>query len=268
MLRAGLVCGLTGIRLTPATGRARVSDMSTPETTRPLSIWVTGEPVSEARRRRGSFADMIRATVGGSWSGAWSEVDCVYAPETLPSPHQVAGVIVTGSAARVADQSPWMVHVQAQLRELVAREVPLFGICFGHQLLGMALGGRSGPNPAGREIGTVEFDLTASDPLFGDGPRRFPVSMTHLDSVLELPPGACPLGFTELERYAAVRFGAAAWGVQFHPELDDEVIGHYITSRLDTLRSEGFAPEGLLASRRPTPDSADILRRFAQSVRR
>jgi GMP synthase (glutamine-hydrolysing) len=210
---------------------------------------------------------MIRATVAGSFEGPWTEVDCVHAPEALPSPDQVAGVIITGSAARVADQSPWMLRVQEALRELVARRVPTFGICFGHQLLGMALGGRSGPNPAGREIGTVELRLTGGDPLFGDAPRRFPVSMTHLDSVLELPPGAVPLGSTERERYAAIRFGAAAWGVQFHPELDDEVIGHYIASRTDALRTEGFDPEELLAARRPTPDSADILRRFVQSVR-
>lgn len=245
--------------------------MSTPETTRrperPLAIWVTGEPVAAARERRGSFADLIRETVGDAWPGAWTEVDCVGAAEGLSEPDEVAGVIVTGSAARVADQEPWMVRVQEQLRLLVSREVPVFGICFGHQLLGMALGGRSGPNPRGREIGTVEFRCEGGDPLFGEGPRRFPVSVTHLDSVLVLPPGSVALGSTELERYAAVRFGPRAWGVQFHPELDDEIIRDYVTSRRETLRDEGFDPDALRAALRPTPESAELLRRFARSVR-
>lgn len=240
--------------------------MSTRETTRPLAIWVTGEPVPEARRKRGSFARMIREVVADAWPGPWLEVDCVSEPEPLPGAPSPAGVIVTGSPARVADQSPWMLRVQAQLRQLVAEQVPVFGICFGHQLLGMALGGRSGPNPLGREIGTTLVSVTVDDPLLGDAPRTFPVSMTHLDSVLELPPTAISLGSTAGERHAAIRFGPRAWGVQFHPELDAELIGDYVGSRLETLRREGLDPEALLAARRDTPESADLLRRFAGYV--
>ncbi|NLE88359.1 MAG: glutamine amidotransferase [Myxococcales bacterium] len=240
--------------------------MTTRETTRPLAIWTTGEPVTEARRRRGSFAQMIQEVVGDAWRGPWLELD-VRDPETLVEAPASAGVILTGSAARIADQSPWMVRVQEQLRALVEERVPIFGICFGHQLLGMALGGRSGPNPLGREIGTATFSLTVDDPLFGEAPRSYPVSTTHLDSVLELPPGAVALGSTPGERLAAIRFGERAWGVQFHPEFDAEVVGDYVRSRLETLRREGFDPEGLLAARRETPESADLLRRFAWHVR-
>ncbi len=208
---------------------------------------------------------MIREGVGDAWQGPWAEID-VRDPGLLAEAAPPAGVILTGSAARIADQSSWMLRVQERLQALVEERVPIFGICFGHQLLGVALGGRSGPNPLGREIGTATFSLAVDDPLLGEAPRSFPVATTHLDSVLELPPEAVALGSTPGEPQAAIRFGARAWGVQFHPEFDAEVIGDYVSSRLETLRREGFDPELLLAARRETPESEDLLRRFVGHV--
>jgi GMP synthase (glutamine-hydrolysing) len=229
----------------------------------PLSIWVTGEPVAPAAARAGSFADMIRRTVGPAWQGSWSVVDTTDDRARLPRSDEIAGVIVTGSPARVADQLTWMIRVQSALSDLVSRGVPVFGICFGHQLLGMALGGRSGPNPRGREIGTVSLRLRSEDPIV-TGPPTFDVSMTHLDVVLELPRGAAVLASTELDPHAAIRFADNAWGVQFHPEMDAAIIGDYIDALRDQLRVEDIDPERLLASRRDTPESASILARFAR----
>ncbi|HEX5420384.1 MAG TPA: glutamine amidotransferase [Gammaproteobacteria bacterium] len=242
---------------------------------RPLAIWVAGEPVAEAARLRGSFADMIRSAVGEAWPGAWSAADITTNSFVSPEPAQLAGVIVTGSPARIADQAPWMVRVQQALRELVAERVPVLGICFGHQLLGMALGGSCGPNPLGREIGSVRLrsysrssSRSLDDPLFSAAPQSFLVSMTHLDAVLELPPGAAVLGATDLDRHAAVRFGEHAWGVQFHPEMGAEIIGAYIDARRDALRSEGLDPQRLLADCADTPEATELLRGFARRLRR
>lgn len=87
--------------------------------TLPISIWVTGSAVPAAARRAGTFADMIRATVGRAWPGPWSIVDAADDTALLPAPRDVAGVIVTGSPARIADQLPWMVRVQHALCRLV-----------------------------------------------------------------------------------------------------------------------------------------------------
>lgn len=235
--------------------------------TSPISIWVTGPTIPAAERRAGTFADMIRATVGAAWGGPWSVVDAVDEAVPLPEPDDVAGVIVTGSPARIAEQRPWMRRVQHALRRLVDAEVPVLGICFGHQLLGQALGGQSGPNPLGREIGTVELETLADGALLPPS-RRIPVSMTHLDVVLSLPPGAQPLAATALDRYAAVRFGRRAWGVQFHPEFDAAVMRDYLAALRDALMSEGFDPDALVAACRDTPEAATILRRFAAHAAR
>src|SRR5690606_5890369 len=209
------------------------------------------------------FADMIRRTVGPAWQGSWSVVDTTDDRARLPRSDEIAGVIVTGSPARVADQLTWMIRVQSALSDLVSRGVPVLGICFGHQLLGMALGGRSGPNPLGREIGTVELTVLHDDPIVG-GSGGFPVSMTHLAVVPELPPAARVLAATALDPNAAIRFAENAWGVQFHPEMDAAIVGDYIATLRAKLLDEGIDPHKLAASVRDTPDAAALLARFAE----
>lgn len=232
---------------------------------RPLSIWVTGRAVPAAEALRGSFADMIRSTVGGAWSGAWSVLDCVADQAAFPARDEVAAVILTGSPARIADSRPWMLRTQDALLRLVAQDVPVLGICFGHQLLAMALGGRAGPNPLGREIGTVQVAASAeADALLGGTPPSFPASMTHLDTVLELPPGAAPLASTALDRYAAIRFAPQVWGLQFHPEMDGATLRAYVVERRRALDAEGLDSDALLAGCRDTPESAALLGRFAR----
>lgn len=240
----------------------------------PLSIWVTGPTLPEVERERGSFADLIRATVGDAWPGSWAVVDVVEANPHLPEAEtetetetetkRPAGVIITGSPARIADQTAWMQRAQHELRRLVARGVPVLGICFGHQMLGVALGGRSGANPRGREIGTVLVHQHTRDALLGDAPRSFYASTTHLDTVLELPPGAVALAETDRDDCAAVRFAPRVWGVQFHPEMDGDIVARYITTRVDTLRAEHLDPDALSAACRDTPESAELLRRFVR----
>ncbi|REM03370.1 glutamine amidotransferase, partial [Mycobacterium tuberculosis] len=105
----------------------------------------------------------------------------------LPSHRDFAGVIVSGSAAYVTDRAEWSERSAQWLRAAAHDDRPVFGICYGHQLLAHALGGEVAYNPAGRESGTIELALDPSavdDPLFGGLPARFPAHATHLQTVL------------------------------------------------------------------------------------
>jgi GMP synthase (glutamine-hydrolysing) len=82
--------------------------------------------------------------------------------------------------------------------------------------------------------------------------------------VLDLPPGAAVLADTDRDRCAAVRFAPRVWGVQFHPEMDADVVARYLVARADRLRAEGLDPDALLAACRDTPESAELLKRFAR----
>jgi GMP synthase (glutamine-hydrolysing) len=231
---------------------------------RRVTILVAGDPVAETLHQRGGFPELIMGAGASAWSGAWSACD-LRSSDELPTLAELAAVIVTGSAASVTEQLPWMQRAAAYLRELVSGDVPVLGICFGHQLLGDALGGRVARNPNGREIGTQELELFAREAVFGEGPRAL-VNTTHVDSVVELPPGAECFARTALEPHAAVKFAKNAWGVQYHPEVDAEVMRHYVRARRDLLAREGLDVEALESGARDTPEGAAVVARFLQRV--
>jgi GMP synthase (glutamine-hydrolysing) len=229
-----------------------------------LLILKTGSTLEPLRRRRGDFDDWFRQGLGQA--GTRAEVCGANTGDGLPPPEDLAGVIVTGSPAMVSDRLPWSERAARWLREAVRRQTPILGVCYGHQLLAHALGGRVGLNPRGREIGTVRVRLAAaaaSDPLLGDMPAEIEVQATHLESVLEPPPGAEVLGATELDPHHVLRFSGRAWGLQFHPEFDREIVTGYITERRSDLEHEGLDAHALVRSARDTPHGTALLRRFA-----
>ena len=230
----------------------------------PIGVLVTGEPVPEAAQIRGSFVEMVRRAAGGAWPFGFLPIDA--RGQELPLPDTLAGVVVTGSPASVTESLAWMLRAEAWLRLLLARPVPVLGICFGHQLLAKALGGRVTSNPRGREIGTLSAEILVDDPLLGAQGSSFLVNMTHVDSVVEVPRGAIVIARTELEQHAAIRFGPLAWGVQFHPEFDGAVLAAYLQGRSQELSTEGIEVDRALATVGDTPRSRDVLRRFLALV--
>lgn len=225
-----------------------------------VAVLVTGEPVPEARARRGAFADLIRQAAPGFGTLRWESYD-VRSLAVLPDLTEAFAVIVTGSALSVTEALPWKEEVSARLRQLVRAEVPLLGICFGHQLLGHALGGRVSANPNGREMGTVDLERIEDDAVCG-ARGCVQVNTTHVDSVVTLPPGARVIGRTRQEPHAAVRFGPSAWGVQYHPELDAEVMRCYFDARRAVLIAEGLDVDAAERALRDAPEGARVIERF------
>jgi len=227
----------------------------------PLCILVTGDPVPATQERVGGFAALVRAGLAGAWQGGFVELDARSAPE-LPASECFAGVIVTGSASSVTERAPWMLRAERYLARAVELEQPVLGICFGHQLLGQALGGLVERNPRGREMGTVEVEIVEDDPLLDRSIVPALAHATHVDSVTVLPAGARVLARTALEPHAALRFGRRAWGVQFHPEFDEQVMSEYVKTRQELLEQEGRDTAAALAAVRAAETGNLVLRRF------
>jgi GMP synthase (glutamine-hydrolysing) len=234
---------------------------------RPIVILKTGDTLPGIDLARGDFDAWIVPGLG--WPDEQVVVVEAHRGEPLPPAVDVAGTVVTGSPAMVTDHEPWSVRAGEWLAELVERGTPIFGICYGHQLLAEALGGEVGLNPRGREIGTVEVELFdhGDDALFGGLDARMPAHATHLETVLRLPEGARALARSALDDNHAFRVGACAWGVQFHPEFDADIMRRYIEARREPIVEEGLDADGIRAAVDETPTSAGLLTRFGELVR-
>jgi len=221
-----------------------------------------GGTLPELLARRGDFEDWIIAGAGLERQDALTVN--VEEGEVLPSPDKVSGVIVTGSHAMVTERREWSEKTAGWLADAVDR-VPMLGICYGHQLLGYALGGTVGDNPKGREMGmatVVPSPLAVNDRLLGmfTSPPEVPVS--HKQSLLELPPGAVLLAGSERDSHHAFRFGEMTWGVQFHPEFDADIATTYIDHFDQALRDEGQNPDELRRRCTDSPAGDALLHRF------
>jgi GMP synthase (glutamine-hydrolysing) len=233
----------------------------------PFLIIETGDPAPPLRRY-GSFAHWIRVAAGLERDHA---VVCrVIDGHALPRREGYAGVLITGSGAMVTERLEWSERSAAWLHAAAHAGMPMFGICYGHQLIAHALGGAVDWNPVGREIGTVRIDRLAEahgDPLFHDHPEAFEAHATHMQSVIRLPEGAVKLARSDKDGCHAFRWGKSVWGVQFHPEFSTRMMRGYIDVRREKLLHEGidrFAIEDTVTA---APLARRLLRRFVRHAR-
>lgn len=230
-----------------------------------LFIVKTGSTFASTAKQYGDFEDWTRAALGPV-EIAVAVVDPRQGVP-LPRPSECAGVVITGSHAMVTDAHPWSLQLERWIADLIDAETPLFGICFGHQLLARATGGTVGFHPHGIEIGTTQIDLlaeSAQDSIFQDLPDTFAAHVAHSQTVLELPPNAVRLAANSHEVNHAMRIGPRAWGIQFHPEFDPAIMRAYIHEQADQLRPQGINPQIVAEHVTDTPTASMVLRRFAQ----
>jgi GMP synthase (glutamine-hydrolysing) len=229
-----------------------------------LLVLRAGDAPPEVAARHGEFAGWIERVAAKAWSGTFAVHD-LRSSDPLPDFQSVAGILITGSISSVTERAPWMLRAEPYIRDIVAAEAPLLGICFGHQLVAQALGGDVQRNPRGREIGTVPLTRVGDDPLFAGLSDALLVNATHVDSVVVLPPRATVIARTALDDNAVVAFGPAARGVQFHPEIDKGVMRSYVEVRWTTLVDEGLDAEGIHAHVSETPDAGELLCNFVRA---
>jgi len=117
---------------------------------KPVLIIQTGRAPDPIRGRHGDFPHWFR--ISTRMASHQLKTVNVSAGESLPAPGDVAGAIITGSAAMVTERAEWSERTAGWIRHAMEMEVPLFGVCYGHQLMAHALGGRVDYLPGGREI--------------------------------------------------------------------------------------------------------------------
>ena len=233
---------------------------------KPIALIKTGSTIEQIKSQHGDFEDWFAEGMGIS---DLLQID-VFRQQPLPAAETLAAIVITGSSSMVSAREDWSERTAEWLGQAVQKGIPVLGVCYGHQLLAQALGGRVGLNPGGRQIGTVtaqRVDSATNDPLIGGLPQTFAAQTSHSEVVLELPPGAERLATSPLDDNFAIRFAENVWGVQFHPEFSGPVVSEYIQYRAEALRDEGLNPECLLEKTTDTEDAKSVLRQFAAMYR-
>jgi GMP synthase-like glutamine amidotransferase len=150
-------------------------------------------------------------------------------PESLSG---VDGVLITGSPASVLDKDPWVGRLLQLIQQVVAAKIPLFGACFGHQAIALAMGGIVGKNPGGWVLGLARTSMEGSE---------ISLYAAHNEQVLVLPDGAEVLGGNAECPVGAFRIGDRILTTQYHPEMTPDFVAALIAEM------DGKLPEAVVA---------------------
>jgi GMP synthase (glutamine-hydrolysing) len=180
-------------------------------------------------------------------------------------------VVIGGAGAySIVDEHPWKGALLDLVVEMRDRSIPLFGTCWGHQVIAVALGGVVENDSERAELGTFTLELTeagVADELFSAIPVQFDAQMGHHDRVIRLPSATVELARSATQPFEAFRLeGLPIYGSQFHSELSKQRLFERLHSyRRNYPELQGDQQfEGILDSLRETPEIDALLRRFLE----
>ena len=179
--------------------------------------------------------------------------------ELPASPQEADGWLITGSAAGVYEDHPWIPPLEDLVRAIAEARRPLVGICFGHQLMVQALGGEVINSPKGWGIGVQTYTEAGAG-------RQVRVLASHQDQVVAPPPGTRTLASSDFCPYAALRWTdlpLISW--QPHPEFGPEYSRAIIEMRRGETYTDAEADAALAGLDQPL-DSAEIGGRQARFI--
>ena len=216
-----------------------------------IGILQTGQAPDVLRDRMGDYPDMFIRLLAGR--GLEFKTFHVEAMEFPASVHDCDGWLITGSRHGAYEDHPFIKPLEEFIRRAYAEKVPMVGICFGHQIIAQALGGKVEKFKGGWAVGPQDYD-------FGGTPVT--LNAWHQDQVVAKPDRAETVGTNPFCEYAALLYGDRAFTVQAHPEYGNDFI-----EGLMTTRGKGLVPDETMTAARarfgPENSSAAIADRIA-----
>jgi GMP synthase-like glutamine amidotransferase len=149
----------------------------------------------------------------------------------LPKLEEITHIVLLGGPMNVYEEGryPFLRDEDLFIKEAIQRGKAILGICLGAQLIAKALGAKVSKAPA-KEIGWYDVSLTeigSQDPLFSNLPKTFSVFQWHEDT-FEIPKGGKLIATSSPIPHQAFRYGEKVYGLQFHLEVTDEMIGEWV----------------------------------------
>lgn len=214
-----------------------------------LGFLLCDHALAHLAERFGDYPEMFeRAFAEVSDAIDWDVYD-VTAGELPVTAETCDGYLISGSRHGAYDDLPWIAPLEAFLRR-ASNCRPVVGLCFGHQVLGQALGGEVAKSDRGWGLGIRPYEVMEAEPWMNPPRDSFIVPVCHQDQVVRLPPGARRVARSPHCENFVVRYDERAIGIQGHPEFSPEFV-----SALVDWRREGL-PEDVYADARASLASA------------
>ena len=223
-----------------------------------LGILETGAPPQEVGQF-GDYPAMFRALLGrDAYDYATFNVQAGELPDSTDA---CAAYLITGSSAGVYDPLPWIAPLKGFLRAAKGR--PMLGVCFGHQIMAEAFGGKVIKSPKGWGVGLHRYEVRQPQ-AWMDAPR-LSLPASHQDQVVEVPPGAKVLAGSAFTPVGMLAYGdQPAMSLQLHPEFEPAYARALIESRRGGRYTDAQADQAILSYEQPDDRvrAGDWLRRF------
>jgi GMP synthase (glutamine-hydrolysing) len=191
----------------------------------------------------------------------------VSAGEPFPDLDEISAIVAFGGYESVTEieRYPYLVEEVELMRSALERQIQIFGICLGGQLLAYALGGevwhRGPAQPRWPRVRRLE-----SDPVFDPLPDEIPALHWNEDA-FSLPPGAVELLSPPEDSVEAFRFGDLAWGTQFHPEIDADIFEGLLDHAAGKVDADGARAQSAPHWNIQRLNCLTLFRAFAARVR-
>ena len=191
----------------------------------------------------------------GTWlddAGAELEVCRPWAGEEVPGLAGYDAFMILGGSMGANDDAthPWLITVKDRVREAADAGVPTLGVCLGHQLIAVAMGGTAEANPRGQQVGLYDVGWrpeAKDDQLVSGLSPSMRGIQWNTDLVTALPDRAVVLAETAEGELQVARFAPTVWGVQLHPEADEPVLQSWAAGDRDDHLEHGIDQAAVLA---------------------
>ena len=204
-----------------------------------IGILQTGHAPDEVQGPIGDYDAMFQRLLAGQ--GFEFETFDVVDMEFPAGADACDGWIVTGSKHGAYEDHPFIPPLEDLIRDIAAAKRPMLGICFGHQIIAQAMGGKVVKHDGGWVVGRQTYDYKGQDVA---------INAWHQDQVVELPPTATVIGRGETCENAALLYGDHIWTIQPHPEFGADMV-----AALATHRGPGVVPDAQLDAARDALDT-------------
>ncbi|WP_310542132.1 glutamine amidotransferase-related protein [Phenylobacterium sp.] len=210
-----------------------------------LGILETGAPSREVDQF-GDYPAMFRALFGeDAYDYATFDIQAGELPDSADA---CAAYLITGSSAGVYDPLPWIEPLKDFLR--AAKGTPMVGVCFGHQIMAEAFGGKVIQSPKGWGVGLHRYEVLHPE-AWMDAPR-FSIPASHQDQVVEAPPGARVIAASEFTPFGMLAYDdQPAISLQLHPEFEPAYARALIESRRGSRYTDTQADQAILSFEQP-----------------